>query len=204
MSNSTYINEDHEPESLGLFVDGAEEAEEKAFRKQQAEQQDDFDNFEGGDEGEYDLLGELLEEAAEETQNLVKFPVSIRPHWVLEFDAVITDSELKRYRKNAEIGKRRRGRDGEISTVLMYGQLLSEKSVAIYKRGEDGELALVEDSQGDPLTLRSEEFLDGFGQDVRAAVRKFLGDAGTGSMGGAVLAESGWTEDLTPLDPTER
>lgn len=155
---------------------------------------------------DYDLLGEFLEAAKDETNKTARFPVPGRKgDWVLEIDVVITESELKRYNDNAVIGKPRPGKARKISQANMFAQLIAEKTVGIFN-GKGKDAPQVYDSSDEPLLLTSEEFLDTVGEpnDVRAAVRKFLGDAGVGSMGAAVLLESGWSEDLTPLDPTER
>lgn len=155
---------------------------------------------------DYDLLGEFLEAAKDETTKTVRFPVPGRPgDWVLEIDVVITESELKRFNDNALIGKARPGKPRKISQANMFAQMIAEKNVGIYK-GNGKDLDQVMDSDDEPLVLVSDQFLQTVGEpnDVRAAVRKFLGDAGVGAMGAAILLEAGWSEDLTPLDPTER
>ncbi|MGQ3384537.1 hypothetical protein [Glutamicibacter sp. TV12E] len=156
--------------------------------------------------GDYDLLGEFLEAAKDETTKTVRFPVPGRKgDWILEIDVVISESELKRYNENALIGKARQGKPRKISQANMFAQMIAEKNVGIYK-GDGADPAQVMDSDDEPLVLVSEQFLESVGEpnDVRAAVRKFLGDAGVGALGAAILLEAGWSEDLTPLDPTER
>lgn len=170
-------------------------AEEVAYKNQE-------DTFDHSD----DLLGEFLDAASEDTDNIVSFPVTNRNgDWSLEFNAIATESEIKRYDKNARTGKVRNGKGGQFSNALMSAQLLAEKNTAIYK-GTGPDRKQVFDADGEPLLLNSDELLSATGNpnDVRAAVRAFLGDAGTATMGGAVLREAGWSEDLTPLDPTDR
>ena len=192
----TLSTENFDSEIVGL---AAAQEEALAFRKQE----------QGGDSAnvaaDHNLLDEFMQSAAEEITNIVTLPVTSRPgDWALEFDAVITDSELKRWRKNSVKSKGRRGSDGEANVVVTYAQLLAEKNLGVYK-GLGKDRKQVFDTDGSPLLLRSEEFLKVMQQSsVRDAVRDFLTDAGTLSMGAAVLNAAGWTEDLTPLDPTER
>lgn len=170
-------------------------AEEVAYK----DQEDTFDHSD-------DLLGEFLDAASEDTDNIVSFPVTNRPgEWSLEFNAIASESEIKRYDANARTGKARNGKKGNFSNALMSAQLLAEKNTAIYK-GTGPDRKQIFDADGEPLLLNSDELLVATGNpnDVRASVRAFLGDAGTATMGGAVLREAGWSEDLTPLDPTDR
>ena len=152
----------------------------------------------GGDS----LLDDLLGLANDAVSNVVTFPVTYRPGgWILEFDAVIAEHEIKRYRK-ASMGNKKRPEDADMS--VGNAMALSEKNTAIYKT-VDGRRVKVLDTEGDPLLLRSTEFLSAFGKNApsHVAVRKFLGDAETNALGQAVLKEAGWGEDLEPLDPTE-
>lgn len=179
------------PESVEAF-----EAEGAAYTAQESRRS-------GGD---YSLIDEFAEAASEDITNIILLPVTSRKgDWVLEFDAVADEAELKRYNEGAALGKVRRGKDRKSSPALMYAMLIAEKNTAIYKgSGPDREQLF--DSDDDAMLLNSDEFLEmvGIPNDVRAAIRKFLGDAGTNSIGAAILEAAGWAEDLTPLDPTER
>lgn len=150
------------------------------------------------------LLDELLGLAKDEVSNIVTFPVAFRPGgWILEFDAVIAEHEIKRYRK-ASLGEKKRRNPEDADMSVGNAMVLVEKNTGIYKT-VDGKRVKVLDTDNEPLLLGSNEFLSAFGKGANAhvAVRKFLGDAETNALGQAVLKEAGWGEDLEPLDPTE-
>ena len=153
----------------------------------------------GGDS----LLDDLLGLASDVVTNVVQFPVKFRPGYIVEFDAVIAEHEIKRYRK-ASMGNKKRRDPEDADMSVGNAMVLSEKNTAIYKT-VDGRRVKVLDTDGEPLLLRSTEFLSAFGKNApsHVAVRKFLGDAETNALGQAVLKEAGWGEDLEPLDPTE-
>ena len=187
-------------ETIGFTTDDETgyTAEEAAFTAQEAE----FDHS-------TDLLGEFLQAASDEIDNIVSYPVTNRPgDWSLEFNAMVSEMEIKHFNQVAGGGNRaarRGGKTGQFSNAKMCALILTEKNTGIYK-GTGSDRQQVFDEDGDPLRLNSLEFIGAMGHpdDVVAAIREFLGDAGTATMGGAVLREAGWSEDLTPLDPTER
>jgi hypothetical protein len=153
-------------------------------------------------DGGESLFDELLGLADEEVHNFQKFPVKFRKGgYVLEFDCIIGEPEIKRYRA-ASMGKRKKLEDADRS--VGSAMILIEKNTGIYKQ-IDGELKKVLTPEGDELLLGHEKFLSAFGKGQLAqfAVRKFLGDAETNTIGDAVLKAAGWTEDLEPLDPTD-
>lgn len=148
------------------------------------------------------LLDSLLGLAAEEISNIVYFPVTSRGGgFILGFDAVIGEPAIKRYRKAAQ-GTKKKIEDAE--TSVGNAMAMIETNIGIYKT-VDGVRTQIFGSDETPLLLNSDEFLHTFGprQNAHAAVRKFLGDAETNTIGGAVLKAAGWGEDLEPLDPTE-
>jgi len=183
-------------EEYGFEAEAASvNAEKEAFKLQEEE----FDHSD-------DLLGEFLDSASKEIDNIVFFPVTNRPgDWSLEFTAVVSESEIKRYDKGGRNGKSRNAKGGDqFSNAKMCATLIAEKCIGIYK-GIGPDKKQVIDGEGDPLLLNSDEFLSSMGHpnDVLLAIRKFLSDAGTATMGGAILREAGWSEDLTPLDPSD-
>jgi hypothetical protein len=147
------------------------------------------------------LFDELLGLAEEEVTNIQRFPVKYRKGgWVLEFDCIISEADIKRYRKGALNGRKKlEDADRSVGSAM----ILIEKNTGIYKQ-DDGDLKQVE-VDGEPVLLGSTEFLSAFGKGSNAhvAIRKFLGDAETNTIGDAVLKAAGWSEDLEPLDPTE-
>lgn len=148
------------------------------------------------------LLDEFLDLANDEVTNIQQFPVKFRKGgWVLEFNCIISEADIKRYRK-ASLNGRKKLEDADRS--VGSAMILIEKNTGIYKK-IDGELKQIVAKDGDPLLLSHTEFLNAFGPKAHAhvAVRKFLDDAETNSIGDAVLREAGWSEDLEPLDPTE-
>lgn len=147
-------------------------------------------------------LDQLLGLAKVELSNVVKFPVSSRPGgFVLEFDAIVSEADIKRYR-NASKGKKKNVEDADMS--VGNGMVIHEKNTAIYQE-VDGKLRKITTPDGEDLIINSTEFVSAFGRGANAhvAVRKFLGDAETNTIGAAVLKAAGWGEDLEPLDPTE-
>ena len=147
-------------------------------------------------------LDQLLGLAGEAISNVVKFPVKSRPGgFVLEFDAVITEPDIKRYR-NASKGKKKNVEDADMS--VGNAMAIFEKNTAIYQE-IDGQLKKIVDADGDDLIVNSTTFVNAFGKGSvsHVAVRKFLGDAETNTIGAAVLKAAGWGEDLEPLDPTD-
>jgi hypothetical protein len=151
---------------------------------------------------ELSLLDELEAELAQEIDARVRFPVSLRPGWVLEYEAVLSAPQIKRFNDTAKGKGKAENADARVSN----GMALIETCVAIYKERE-GELVKLTDEDGRDLTLRSTRWLKMFGEPSvnPSAVRalcKFMGDAGVITTGAAVLREAGWAEDLTPLDPT--
>jgi hypothetical protein len=145
---------------------------------------------------------QLLGLAKVEISNVKKFPVRSRPGgFVLEFDAVVTEPDIKRYR-NASKGKKKNVEDADMS--IGNAMVMIEKNTGIYQ-DVDGQLKKIQTRDGEDLLLGSDEFLTAFGRGALAhvAVRKFLGDAETNTIGAAVLKAAGWGEDLEPLDPTE-
>lgn len=148
------------------------------------------------------LLDDLLGLADEEITNVVYFPVTSRKGgFILGFDAVIGEPAIKRYRKAAQ-GAKKRVEDAD--TTVGNAMAMIETNTGIYKT-VDGARTQIMGTDGAPLLLNSDEFLNTFGrgQNAHAAVRKFLGDAETNTIGGAVLKAAGWGEDLEPLDPTD-
>lgn len=147
-------------------------------------------------------LDQLLGLAKVEISNVVSFPVTSRPgDFILEFDAVISEPDIKRYRA-ASKGKKKNIEDADMS--VGNAMVMVEKSTGIYKL-VGGKRQKITDRDGDDLLLSSEAFLSSFGKGANAhvAVRHFLGDAETNTIGAAVLKAAGWGEDLEPLDPTE-
>lgn len=148
------------------------------------------------------LLDSLLSLADDEITNVVYFPVTSRKGgFVLGFDAVIGEPAMKRYRKAAQ-GAKKKIEDAE--TTVGNAMAMIETNTGIYKV-VDGVRKQIFGTDGAPLLLNSDQFLNTYGprQNAHAAVRKFLGDAETNTIGGAVLKAAGWGEDLEPLDPTD-
>jgi hypothetical protein len=148
------------------------------------------------------LLDGLLGLAKTEISNPVSFPVTSRPGgFVLTFDAVIGEPAMKRYRA-ASMGKKKKPEDADMTVGNAMAML--DTNTGIYQT-IDGARKQIMDTDGEPLLLNSTEFLSAFGprQNAHTAVRKFLGDADTNTIGGAVLKAAGWGEDLEPLDPTD-
>lgn len=148
------------------------------------------------------LLDELEAELAEEQDAKTRFPVSKRPGWVLEFEAVLGAPQIKRFNDTAKGKGKAENADARVSN----GMALIETNTGIFKE-IDGELVKLTDEKGNDLRLNSTRWLKMLGEPTTnpSAVRalcSFMGDAGVITMGAALLREAGWAEDLTPLDPT--
>lgn len=155
-----------------------------------------------GKGGATTLLDELREAAQEEISNLVTFSIENRKgDWRARFDAVIGESDVKRYRR-AAMGKKTKPEDADLITA--NGMALVEKCTGLFKGG-DTENEQVFDGDGDPLTFASEEFLAMFPGNGTAAQKlaQFLGDAQLKAMGEGLYKAAGYGRDLEPLDPTD-
>lgn len=149
------------------------------------------------------LLDELAEVAEKELSRIVVFPVdeAIRPGgWRLQFDAVIMEREIKKY--TAAGGGN--GKDpSKVDNTKATAYSLVDKNTGIFKGHQQ-----VFDSDGDPLTLRSVEWLEKIGKqnqrnyDAIKVIIQFLGDAQVIKMGSALLAAAGYNEQMEPVDPT--
>lgn len=147
------------------------------------------------------LLDEFREAATAEISNIVYFPIEHRKgDWVAQFDAVIGQPDIKKYRRQA-MGKKTKAED--MDTLIANGMALIEKNTGLYKGGTNVQNRVL-DADGDPLTFRSDEFLDLYpdcGNAVECLAR-FLGDAQLTTMGEALFRAAGYGKDLEPVDPT--
>lgn len=136
----------------------------------------------------------LRKEAQRDVIEFRTYDVEGRPGWQVKFDTNIESDDVKRYQKNAQ-GKRKRPEDAD--PIIAAAQPLIERNVAILWNGD-----VLTDDKGEELLLGSREFISMFGDiDAIYAVRKFLGDGQTLSMGGALYSEAGYGADLVPVDP---
>lgn len=139
-------------------------------------------------------LDRLRKEAKREITEYRTYEVESRPGYRLEFSTAIESDDVKRYQKNAQ-GKRKRVEDSD--PIVAAAQPLIERNVAIYLDGE-----VLEGSDGERLLLGDKEWVEIFDAvDAIHAVRLFLGDGLTLSMGGALYQEAGYGQDLVPVDP---
>lgn len=105
----------------------------------------------------------------------------------LELDLDITEDELDRYRERADRANRAQRRAGEsdISMAVLAGNVISEKNTRMW--GEDPldeddkvlpNVAPVADTEGDPITVHSEEWCEalGFPGDPVGGLRHLLND----------------------------
>lgn len=142
------------------------------------------------------LLDKLKQEAAKEITRKVTYPVDERPGWSAEYDTNISMQDYNRYTKAAQ-GKKKDPRDADAS--LFSGMALVERNTRILINGET-----VTDEEGDPITFRSEAFIEMF--DAYSAVnalQKFMGDGPLLSTGSALYREAGFVEEAVPQDPTD-
>ena len=141
-------------------------------------------------------LSRLRADLAAESKTDVTLPVPGRPIYAVRFRTDVSGDELDRWRKTA---KSKRHVDG-IDAVKFAALILANTCLEVLR---DGTPLL--DSDGDPLTFRSVELWKGTLEASTAAggVLKFYGrDGHAVAASNAVLGESGWGEDLQPLDPT--
>lgn len=130
------------------------------------------------------LMDEIRADAKKSLERKVTFEVVTRPGYKLTFDVNIEKDDVERWQRNAQ-GKRKRADD--VNALQLASQALIESNVAIYRHD-----AKVVDGDGDPMTLRSKEWLDIWGGVSLMAIRTFMGDGTAMSMGLAVLKEAGY------------
>lgn len=152
---------------------------------------------------EISLLEELEAELNAETDRIRRFEVVARPGWVLEFNAIVSASQIKRYNDQAKGKGKAENADARISN----GMALIEANTGILRQRGD-ELVRLTDEDGKDLRLNSTRWLQMMKEPTTnanavRALCKFMEDSGVITMGAAVLREAGWAEDLTPLDPTD-
>jgi len=154
--------------------------------------------------GSDDLLKMLEADARAELDNEVKLRVANRPGWVLGFSTLIAQAQIKSWEQRSSRGKgKARNTDAVRQSLLM----LVEQSAGVYREQPDGSLAQVTDSDGDPLTLTSFDWLDIYPEHKRNSVdvlRHFVGDSGALSLGAALINASGWGDAADEVeDPTQ-
>lgn len=137
-------------------------------------------------------LAQIKADVADDGPEPSTFPIPGRPGYTATFRADLQWHELDTWQKRA---KGKRGVDN-----AKYGALLlANACLELHKGGR----RLV-DEAGDPLNFRHPELLAIL--EVRSAsdaVRRFYGrDGDVDAAARAVMAESGWGDDLQPLDPT--
>ena len=147
-------------------------------------------------EGVASDLTRLKADLESETRTDVLLAVPGRPLYSARFRTDVSGDEIDRWRKSA---KSKRHVDG-IDSVKFAGLILANTCLEVIRDGE-----VLTDSEGDPITFRSVELWKGTLEAATAAsgVLKFYGrDGHANAASNTVLGESGWGEDLLPLDPT--
>ena len=126
----------------------------------------------------------------------------------LRFDAYISADEFKAFQQKAKGATnrkaRRAGGDGDVDPFKLFSAILQEKSEAIIVNGHE-----VKDGDGDPLSLRSEEFIafvqdSDIGKDVNTvaqAIEAFLTAGGMITIGESIVNEAGFGGEVDPVNP---
>lgn len=127
----------------------------------------------------------------------------------LRFNAYISADEFKSFQRQASGAKnrkaRRAGSDGsDIDQFKLFAAILQEKSEAIILNDDE-----VRDADGDPLTLRSDEFIQfvkdsDIGQDVNTtaeAIEAFLTAGEMIKLGESIATEAGFGGEVEPVNP---
>ncbi len=139
-------------------------------------------------------LDRLKADARKTVERFVKYEVAGRDGYALEFSTMVESDDVKRYQKNAQ-GRRKNVNDSD--PIIAAAQPLIERNTGIFLDG-----AAIEGSDGERLLLGDEEWREILeATDAIDAVKKFLGDGQTLSMGGSLYKEAGYGEDLSPVDP---
>ena len=154
-----------------------------------------------------DLLAELEAEARRGLDQVVKIAVPSRPGWALAVSTFITQNELKNWQmRSRRGGSKKNGKPEDVDAVKNAALMLLEKCQGIYRQQPSGGVAQVLDTDGDPLTLTSDAFLDLFPdlrRDAVAVLRAFAGDGAVVSMGATLVERAGWSEQADVVeDPT--
>lgn len=132
-----------------------------------------------------------------------------RPNWQVTFNTHISSDEFKEFRRQASGAKNRKARraargDGELDQFELFATIIQDKSEGILYKGEE-----VSDSEGDPLTMRSDEFVKliqdtKLGTDVSTAahaIEAFLTAGYMMQLGESIAAEAGFAGQADPVNP---
>lgn len=128
----------------------------------------------------------------------------------LRFNAYISADEFKSFQKQASGATNRKtrragaGAGQDMDQFKLFSAILQEKSEAIIVNGKD-----VLDTEGDLLTLRSDEFISfvkdsDIGQDVTTvaeAIEAFLTAGGMVTIGESIATEAGFGGETEPVNP---
>lgn len=139
----------------------------------------------------------LKQEASKQIAKNRGFDVEARPGFRLEVNTLVDYSDFKRYQANAMKGSK----DAMKADALLLATLvLAEYTTGIYYQGKQ-----LTDEDGDPITFRSEGFIESFGEHTAAGTAaKFLGDGHAISISNKVLELAGYGAEVIELeDPTE-
>ena len=126
----------------------------------------------------------------------------------LELDLDITEDEMSTFTERADRANRaqRRAGQSDISQAVLAGNVVSEKNTrmwAVNPLGEDDKVlpsvAPVADTEGDPITVHSEEWCEalGYAGDPVGGLRHLLGDFGLVAVFNTYSQSVG-----TDVDPT--
>ncbi|GAA4916012.1 hypothetical protein [Nesterenkonia rhizosphaerae] len=141
------------------------------------------------------LLEELGREAQRDITRTIRYEVKDREGWEVEFTNNISTDDYKRYQNAGTKNGKKDASQADLAKIA--GMPLVERNTGIYRRGQ-----LVTDQKGDPITFRSEEFLEMFRVFTALdAVRKFLGDGYTISLANDLYKQAGFNEDAAIVDP---
>lgn len=156
-------------------------------------------------EGGTSLLDQLMNEPEIAETNSIMIKVKARPGWHVEFDDEMVGRDLRSAKAAAT-------RKDDVDAVLMNALLLVDRCIGIYREDNDGKLHRVPDAKGNPITFRSLEFIDKFGEpntkrDTVKSVTRFLKEPYVVNVGNKVTTFSGWAtnadETEIPEDPTK-
>lgn len=153
-------------------------------------------------------LDELVQDInSTDLNKVMTWPLEPRPNWSLQFNTYISSVEFKEFQRRASNQgnrKARRSGAGQTDQFALAVTIIQEKSHAILHND-----AVVGDDDGDPMTLRSKEFVKfiqetKIGTDVNTAadaIEVFLTPGFMLKLGESIAAEAGYAGEVEPVDP---
>lgn len=155
------------------------------------------------------LFAELSKEAEKSIErDPLLLAVDRRPGWAIEYRGELTLREMQQIHKRCIIkGSGPKGQE-QVNVARFSAIVCASMETQLVKvNPATGDiLRRLEDTDGDPAGITSEQFLKAFtpggGMDSVQALIAFMGESGVTAHGGAVLRWQGLEDEAEQLNPT--